>query len=162
MLSVFVTDTCPNICFIKNMYTQLLSFWELDSDDDGSDGQSNSQHIEETTDVVTDTAKSTSLHHHFSTVTSKIPSYRELGPEKWLAAIKSMRSVKKVREYFSYCCVIAVNCIFCLQFCLKESFAEKGMVFFSYHQQTFFSFLFPQNVNMAFSTSKPSRVWKKV
>lgn len=133
MLSVFVTDSCPNICLINYMHTKVRSFWELDSDEDGSDGQSNSRHAEDTTDVITDMAKSTSHHHRFGTVSSKIPSYRELGPEKWLAAIKSMKSVKKVREYFSYCCVMDVNCIFCLQFCLKESLLRRSSLYHSFH-----------------------------
>ncbi|KAK4326673.1 hypothetical protein Pmani_002832 [Petrolisthes manimaculis] len=77
--------------------SKVRSFWELDSDDDGVGDdvvQSLSRDPKNTTEDVTVMSESTSSHCP-ATSTSRIPSYRELGPERWLAAIKAMRNNKK-------------------------------------------------------------------
>ncbi|KAK4314639.1 hypothetical protein Pmani_014090 [Petrolisthes manimaculis] len=76
---------------------KVRSFWELDSDDDGVGDdvvQSLSRDPKNTTEDVTAISESISSHCP-DTSTSSIPSYRELGPEKWLAAIKAMRNNEK-------------------------------------------------------------------
>ncbi|KAK3888787.1 hypothetical protein Pcinc_007171 [Petrolisthes cinctipes] len=77
--------------------SKVRSFWELDSDDDGVGEdvvQSLSWDPKNTNEDVTVISESISSHCP-ATSTSRMPSYRELGPEKWLAAVKAMRNNKK-------------------------------------------------------------------